>query len=325
MTAQARVTSCTRTAPTVVGLPDWPHGPLPSSSARTVRRYEAGTASRPGGSTLQGSMRRSAVERTAGRSVSACTHPSSCSQRACTTPCSGSTLRWRIPVRKGRSSSSASSGPTWPVSASTELRPTRTRSNDPSCSSAAARARAVASVSDPANAGSETSTPSAVDAALDRPGERLAQHVLGRRWPEGHERHRVPAGVVSGVAHNGVGVERLRQLHRLRHRAPAVGVHLEVEALTLESTVGAELHLLERRDLLDEGRDSHRSNLPAAPTSRPRRLTPDRREREGQPTRAPGVYSTAMCLTPPMKLERSISGSADEVHVGDARRASPRR
>ncbi len=54
MTAQARVTSCTRTAPTVVGLPDWPHGPLPSSSARTVRRYEAGTASRPGGSTLQG-------------------------------------------------------------------------------------------------------------------------------------------------------------------------------------------------------------------------------------------------------------------------------
>ena len=62
--------------------------------------------------------------------------------------------------------------------------------------------------------------------------------------------------------------ERLRQLHRLGHRAPAVGVHLEVEALAHEPTVGAELHLLERRDLLDEGRNAHDCYASSSATSR---------------------------------------------------------
>ena len=44
------------------------------------------------------------------------------------------------PPAKGRSSSSATSGPTWPVSASIELRPTSTRSKGPSRRRAAARA-----------------------------------------------------------------------------------------------------------------------------------------------------------------------------------------
>ena len=84
------------------------------------------------------------------------------------------------PVAKGRSSSWASSGPTWPVSASTELRPHSTRSNSPMRSRAAARARAVARVSLPAKAGSliEHGSVGAV-------GQRLAQHVLGRRRARG--------------------------------------------------------------------------------------------------------------------------------------------
>ena len=41
-------------------------------------------------------------------------------------------------------------------------------------------------------------------------------------------------------------------------------------------------------------------------------------ERIGSLRRAPGVNSTGMCLTPPMKFERRISGSAGQLHVGDA-------
>ena len=41
----------------------------------------AGTAARPAGSTLHGSMSRSAVETTAGRSTRTCAQPSSCSAR----------------------------------------------------------------------------------------------------------------------------------------------------------------------------------------------------------------------------------------------------
>ena len=36
----------------------------------------------------------------------------------------------------------------------------------------------------------------------------------------------------------------------------------------------------------------------------------------GSPRRAPGVYSTAMCFTPPMKFERRISGSATRCMSG---------
>src|SRR5262249_32720833 len=85
-------------------------------------------------------------------------HPSSCSQRACTRV--PSSARWRTPVRNGRSSSSAISAGTCPVSASTEVRPVSTSSNGPSRRNSAASARAVASGSEPANAGSVTSTAS---------------------------------------------------------------------------------------------------------------------------------------------------------------------
>ena len=109
------------------------------------RMCAPGTAARSGGSTFAGSMSRSAHDRIAGRSSSACIHPSSCSQRACTRV--PSSARWRTPVRNGRSSSSASSAGTCPVSASTELRPVRIRSNGPARRTAADNACAVASVS----------------------------------------------------------------------------------------------------------------------------------------------------------------------------------
>ncbi len=96
------------------------------------------------------------------------------------------------------------------------------------------------------------------DVAFDRPRQRLAQHVLGRGRSEGHEGHGVVRAVVAGA----VSGERLRELDRLRDRTPAVWVHLEVEAVALQPPVGAELHLLERRDLLDQGCDAHRRTLP---------------------------------------------------------------
>ena len=61
-----------------------PTGPAPRSAAVRRRMRSAGTAARPGGSTLVGSHSRSAHERTAGSSTSACSQPSSCSQRAST-------------------------------------------------------------------------------------------------------------------------------------------------------------------------------------------------------------------------------------------------
>ena len=80
---RARVTAMTLTAPTEVGR----RGLTPRARARGRRRVRrrmrsAGTAARPGGSTLAGSISRSAHERIAGRRTSACSQPSSCSQRA---------------------------------------------------------------------------------------------------------------------------------------------------------------------------------------------------------------------------------------------------
>ncbi len=160
----ARVTAMSLTAPTEVGDAAWPHGPAPRSAAVSRRMRSAGTAARPAGSTLAGSIRRSAHERIAGSSTSASSQPSSCSQRADTRSVDD-LARWRTPLRNGTSQSCASSGPTWPVSASTELRPTSTRSKGPpewraTCASALASACAVARVSEPPNAGSVTSTPS---------------------------------------------------------------------------------------------------------------------------------------------------------------------
>ena len=133
------------------GCPPAPHGPGPSSPAVTRVISEAGTAARPAGSTLHGSHRRSATDSTAGSAISTSCVPSSCSSsRRRAAPASSSA---RTPLANGRSSSSATSGPTCPVSPSMELRPSRTRSKGPAARSAAARARAVARVSEPAKAG----------------------------------------------------------------------------------------------------------------------------------------------------------------------------
>ncbi len=154
---RTRSTAITFTGPTQVGEPSSPQGPSPRSAAPTRVISRAGTAARPGGSTLVGSVSRSAHESIAGSRTSASTQPSSSSQRAKTRP--PSIVNTRTPVRNGTSRSSAISGPTCPVSASTELRPVSTRSNAPACASAAASAFAVASVSEPAKAGSVTCTP----------------------------------------------------------------------------------------------------------------------------------------------------------------------
>ena len=179
----------------------------PAASTRVSRA--GATAARPAGSTLQGSQRRSATESTAGSASSTSCVPSSCSSsRRQTGPRSCSR---RTPLAKGRSSSSASSGPTCPVSPSMELRPRRTRSKGPAARSAAARARAVARVSEPAKAGV-----AGVQPGVGAPGHRLAQDVLGARWAERHH----------GAGAAGVPGER----DPLGHRPAAVRVHLDAHA-----------------------------------------------------------------------------------------------
>ena len=129
--AGAAVTAITFTGPTHVGDASAPHGPVPRSAAAMRRMRSAGTAARSGGSTLAGSHSRSAHDRIGGQRR-ARPAPSRRRARSARSRVSPSIARWRTPVRNGRSSSSASSGPTWPVSASTELRPASTRSNGPS-------------------------------------------------------------------------------------------------------------------------------------------------------------------------------------------------
>ena len=153
-----RVEEMWRVSPTQVGLAFAPHGPGPSSAAVTRRMRLSDTAARPAGSTLHGSINRSAVDTIAGNATRSCAQPSSYSARMSSMP--SASVRCRAPVTNGRSSRWASSGPTCPVSASTEFRPTSTRSKDSPSPSAAESARAVARVSDPANAGSVIRTPS---------------------------------------------------------------------------------------------------------------------------------------------------------------------
>ena len=95
--------------------------------------------------------RSSAAVTSAGSGARTTSMPSSVSRSARRVRAAGSRVRARAMVTCGRSSSSATSGPTWPVSASTLLRPQRIRSYG-SRVSAAASARAVASVSAPAKA-----------------------------------------------------------------------------------------------------------------------------------------------------------------------------
>ncbi len=83
-----------------------------------------------------------------------------------------------------------------------------------------------------------------VDVPLESPRDRLAQDVFGRGRAE-REHGDMRARVLG------------RELDRLAHRAPAVGVHLELDAVAAQAAVGAERHVLELRDLLDQHRDAH--------------------------------------------------------------------
>jgi hypothetical protein len=86
--------------------------------------------------------------------------------------------------------------------------------------------------------------PVRVDVPFARPGDRLAERVLRARWPERDDGD-APAAF-------------LHELDGLAHRPTAVRVHLELEPGAEESTVRPELHLLERRDLLDQNGDGER-------------------------------------------------------------------
>ena len=52
-----------------------------------------------------------------------------------------------------------------------------------------------------------------------------------------------------------------RELDGLAHRAPAVRIELELDAVASQPPVGAELHLLELRDLLHQNGDPHTVRL----------------------------------------------------------------
>ena len=116
--------------------------------------------------------------------------------------------------------------------------PRRTRSNGPAARSAAARARAVASVSEPAKAGSQTWSPASAPQAT---ASRRTSSALGR--PEGHD----GAGA-TGVAGQG---------DALGDGAPAVRVHLDADAGADQPAV-FEPERLGQRDLLGQGRDRQR-------------------------------------------------------------------
>src|SRR4029450_1158870 len=170
----------------------------------------------------------------AGRAMVSETHSSSCSSQSSAEVASADSSSSRTPVAQGRASREASSGGTWPVSASTELRPVSTRSKGPRRSRTAARARAVASVSEPAKAGSVITTPWA-----STPTSR-AQASASRPLSSGD---------------GGPGGSHVRRPARAPP-PPAVGVQPELEALAPEPAVGPQRHRLERRDLLDQHGDA---------------------------------------------------------------------
>ena len=91
-------------------------------------------------------------------------------------------------MRNGRSSSSASSGPTWPVSASTELRPgehevERALACERGGERLGGRERVGAGER---GVGDEHAVD--VDVALEAPRDRLAERVVGRGRPEREHR-----------------------------------------------------------------------------------------------------------------------------------------
>ena len=241
-TARSRATSCTRTRPTAVGLPAAPHGPSPRSAAESVVIVSAGTVARSSGGILHGSINRSAVEMIAGRSISACTQPSSCSQRRCRVV--RLRLRWRTPVANGRSNSSGELGADLAGVGVDRVAPDDDEIERPlalECSCQRLRCRERVGPGE-GRVGDQHAVGRNVGGSP--PGDGLAQRVVGARRPEGEHRH-------CSVADRG------RELDRLRDRAPAVRVHLEVDPVAPEPPVVAELHLFESRDLLDQSSDAH--------------------------------------------------------------------
>ena len=147
----------TRTSCTHVGEPASPNSfaSLPSSAARTTLIGLVCASSEAPGLTLTGCATRSAQVMTAGIAASTSSNPSSLSRSARSVRPSISSFR--APVICAAPISSAISGPTCPVSASSEYLPSMMRSKFPRASQRAS-ARAVASVSAPANARSSRCT-----------------------------------------------------------------------------------------------------------------------------------------------------------------------
>ena len=85
-----------------------------------------------------------------------------------------------------------------------------------------------------------------VDVALESPRDRLAQRVLGRRRPERDERDRVITRRAVCASSTALLTAR-RQYGFISSSMPSRS----------QPPVGAELHLLELRDLLDQRRDAH--------------------------------------------------------------------
>ncbi len=79
------------------------------------------------------------------------------------------------------------------------------------------------------------------DAAVEAPGDRLPEGVLGRLGAERDDGDRAAVG--------------RGEVDRLGDGAPAVRVHLELEPVAHEPAVGTQRHGLELRDLLDERSD----------------------------------------------------------------------
>ncbi len=130
----------------------------PKGRPPTRRPGERGCARRPpprasGTGALHGWQRRSAQAITQGRVASTTASPSSRVTSQWASP--STTSSFCEDGTKARSRYSATAGPTWPVSESMELRPTKMTSKGPQSRRAAPRERAVAKVSLPANSGSQ--------------------------------------------------------------------------------------------------------------------------------------------------------------------------
>ena len=147
--------------------------------------------------------------------------------------------RARAAVTCGRSSNSATSGPTWPVSASTLLRPHRIRSNA-SRRSAAASARAVASVSAPAKARSQRCM-----RAVGAEREALGQCLARLRWSHRHGHHL--AAVRPACSSTALITARTS------NELTSVGTPSRFSVFV----VGSKCHRRHHRYLLDAHRDPH--------------------------------------------------------------------